>query len=82
MLHPSIILFICAVFFTYVYLGKITENPGKPVEIWTISETLCKIPENQGKLPENTSKNGAQRGLIWKKRTPKLAESIFLEVVP
>ena len=36
------------------------ENPGK------ISGNLQKIPENLGKLHKNTSKNGAQRAVIWK----------------
>ena len=39
--------------------GKIKGYPGK------ICENLRKIPENLGKLPKNTSKNSAQRAVIW-----------------
>ena len=49
--------------------GKILKNPG------TIRENLVEVCENLCKISETLGKNGAQRGLIWKKWRPTFAES-------
>jgi len=60
--------------------GRWCNRAPKSLDLVKIPQNQGKISENLHKIPENSSKNGAQHALACKKWHPNWHEELFLEV--